>query len=127
MQTQIQRQTPRGDDGIETIEQEWTSNRIRDRRRDKIWAKNVLLNTGIVILVCWMVNLYVDTSPLFHIVTKIFNFMESYMNFSKMVLCNIISFVVGIIFIIMFILAMISFILLLCIPFLEFIFAFTSI
>ena len=127
MQIQIQRQTPRGDDGIETIEQEWTSNRIRDRRRDKIWAKNVLLNTGIVILVCWMVNLYVDTSPLFHIVTKIFNFMESYMNFSKMVLCNIISFVVGIIFIIMFILAMISFILLLCIPFLAFIFAFTSI
>ncbi len=123
MQTQTQMQTPLGDDDIETTEQE----RIRGRRRDKIWAKNVLLNTGIVILSCWMVNLYVDTSPMFHIVTKIFHFMESYMNFSRMVICDIISFLIGIIFIIMFVLVTISIILLSCIPFLAFIFAFTSI
>ena len=121
MQTQMQ--TPRGDDDIETTEQEQN----RGRRRDKIWAKNVLLNTGIVVLLCWMVSLYVDTSPMFHIVTKIFHFMESYMNFSRMVICDIISFLIGIIFIIMFVLVTISIILLSCIPFLAFIFAFTSI
>ena len=53
--------------------------------------------------------------------------MESYMNFSKMVICDMISFLIGIVFIIMFILTTICFILLLCIPFLALIFAFTSI
>ena len=120
---QTQTQTPRGDDDIETIEHE----RRRDRRRDKVWAKNVLLNIGIVILVCWTLVLYVDVSPVVYIIMKVFNFMESYMNFSKMVLCNMISFLVGIIFIIMFVLVTISIILLSCIPFLAFIFAFTSI
>ena len=125
MQTQIQTQTqtPRGDDDIEITEQERTSG----RRRDKIWAKNILINTGLVILSCWMVSLYIDTSPLFHVIAKIFHFMQSYMDFSIGVLCDIVSFIVGIIFIIMFVLASISIILLSCIAFTAFIFAFTSI
>lgn len=101
--------------------------RIQDRRRDKVWAKNVLLNTAIVILVCWMLTSCVDFGPVLYVITKIFHFMESYMNFSKMVICDMISFLIGIIFIIMFILTTICFILLLCIPFLALIFAFTSI
>ena len=124
MQTQMQTQTqtPRGDDDIETIEHE----RRRGRRRDKVWAKNVLLNIGIVILVCWTLVLYVDVSPVVYIIMKVFNFMESYMNFSKMVLCDIISFLIGIIFIIMFVLVTISIILLSCIPFLALIVTLTS-
>ena len=102
-------------------------NRISDRRRDKIWAKNILLNTGIVILVCWILTSCVDFGPVLYVITKIFHFMESYMNFSKMVICDMISFLIGIVFIIMFILTTICFILLLCIPFLALIFAFTSI
>jgi len=122
-QTPTQTPTPRGDDDIETTEQE----RIRGRRRDKIWAKNVLLNTGLIVLSCWMVNLYIDTSPILDGMAKIFHFMESYMSFSRMVICDIISFMIGIIFIIMFVLVTISIILLSCIPFLAFIFAFTRI
>jgi hypothetical protein len=101
--------------------------RVRDQRRDKIWAKNVLLNTGIVILVCWMLTSYVDFGPVLHVTMKVFHFMISYMNFTKMVICDMVSFLVGLIFIIMFILTTICFILLLCIPFLALIFAFTSI
>ena len=101
--------------------------RVRDQRRDKIWAKNVLLNTGIVILLCWMLISYVDFGPVLHVIMNVFHVMISYMNFTKMVICDMISFLVGLIFIIMFILTTICFILLLCIPFLALIFAFTSI
>jgi len=98
-----------------------------DRRRHIIWAKNVLFNTCIVILVCWMILVYIDISPVLHMIMNIFDFMASYMNFSMMVICDMISFMIGILFLIMFVMITITIVLLSCIPFLAFIFVFTNI
>lgn len=114
---------------IETIETRETREHdsTHGRRRDIIWAKNVLFNTCIVILVCWMILVYIDISPVLHMIMNIFDFMASYMNFSMMVICDMISFMIGILFLIMFVMITITIVLLSCIPFLAFIFVFTNI
>lgn len=109
------------------IESQNENQRIRDRDLDRVWAKKVLLITGIIILFTLSLILYVDVTPIRYVVMKILQFMESYMNFSQKVVCDMVSFVVGLVFMVMFILLTISIVLLLTIPFLAFIFAFTSI
>jgi Fe2+ transport system protein B len=94
---------------------------------DQIWAEKVLIVIGVSILLFGIVFLYVDTSPIQDILMKIFDFMMSYINFSKKVLHDVVSFIIGILFVGVFILTTIGVILLSFIPFLAITFVFINI
>jgi|LakMenE18May11ns_1017448.scaffolds.fasta_scaffold9430131_1 hypothetical protein len=101
--------------------------RHRSRCLDQIWAEKVLIVVGVSILLFGIVFLYVDTSPIQDILMKIFDFMMSYINFSKKVLHDVVSFIIGILFVGVFILTTIGVILLSFIPFLAITFVFINI
>ena len=101
--------------------------RHRSRCLDQVWAEKVLIVTGVSILLFGIGILYVDTSSIQAILMQIFDFMMSYVNFSKKVLHDMVSFIVGILFVGLFILTTIGVILLSVIPFLAITFVFINI
>lgn len=97
------------------------------RIREYEYDRKVLFITGIVVLLCWVLILYVNINPLGGFLKTIYDFMLSYMNFSQKVICDMISFLIGIIFMVMFTIITIIFVIITCIPFLVFIFSFFGI
>lgn len=108
-------------------ERERESERRNGRELDRIWAKKVLLISSVIILVTGMLILCVDVVPMYSILLRIFEYMASYMMFSQKVICDIASFIIGIVFMLMFTMVTIMIILLCSIPFLAFIFAFMNV
>jgi hypothetical protein len=82
--------------------------RHRSRCLDREWSEKVLLVIGFAILLFGIAILFVDTSPIQAILMKICDFMMSYINFSYKVLCDMISFIVGLLFVGVFIFTIIS-------------------
>ena len=64
---------------------------------------------------------------LIRIITGLYNFMISYMSFSQKVICDMVSFIIGLVFMVVFSLCSVIIIILLSIPFIACIFAFTDI
>ena len=98
---------------------------------DRIWAEKVLL---LIVLTAWMIAAiasYLDggagASALLKILMGVYEFMLSYISFSQRVICDMISFIVGLVFVVLFSLSTITIIVLLSIPFIALIFAFTNI
>ncbi len=105
--------------------------REREMEQDRIMGKKILLT---MVVIAWLVAAtasYLDggtgANALIKILTGVYNFMLSYINFSQKVLCDMISFVVGLIFVVLFSLSTITIIMLLFIPFIAIIFTFTDI
>jgi len=103
----------------------------REMEQDRIMGKKILI---LVAVMAWFVAAtasYLDggtgASGMIKILTGIYNFMLSYINFSQKVLCDMVSFIVGLVFIVLFLLSTLTIIILLSIPFIAIIFAFTSI
>jgi hypothetical protein len=119
MQVQIQAQR--------FIESEYEFSREQEQEQDRIWGKKVLFISGIVLLMSWMFVIYLDVTPIQSILTYIYNFMLSYVSLSHRVICDAISFIIGLVFIFIFSIIVITTIVASSIPFLAFIFAFTSI
>jgi hypothetical protein len=117
MQPQMQRR----------LSEDMESERRKGREKDRIWAKKVLLISGVIILFTGMLILYVDVVPIYAILVKIYEYIASYMMFSQRVICDIVSFIIGIVFMLMFTMVTIMIVLLCSIPFLACIFAFTDI
>ena len=82
--------------------------RYRSRCLDREWSEKVLLVIGFAILLFGIAILFVDTSPIQAILMKICDFMMSYINFSYKVLCDMFSFIVGLLFVGVFIFTIIS-------------------
>lgn len=115
--------------GSENIERE--RERERERDEDIIWGQKILIFMGVMVWSVAATASYLDggagANALIKLITGIYNFMLSYINFSQKVLCDMISFIVGLVFMLLFSLTTIAIIILLGIPFLAFIFTFTNI
>lgn len=105
--------------------------RLRSREQDRIVGKKILI---FIVVMAWLVAAtasYLDGGTgigrLINMLTHVYDFMILYMNFSKKVICDMVSFIVGLVFMILFSLSTIAVIMLLSIPFLAIIFAFTDI
>ena len=94
MQVQIQAQR--------FIESEYEFSREQEQEQDRIWGKKVLFISGIVLLMSWMFVIYLDVTPIQSILTYIYNFMLSYVSLSHRVICDAISFIIGLVFIFIF-------------------------
>ena len=99
--------------------------------KDRIWAEKALL---LIVLTAWMIAAiasYLDggagATALLKILMGVYEFMLSYISFSQRVICDMMSFIVGLVFVMLFSLSTITIIVLLSIPFLALIFAFTNI
>ncbi len=105
--------------------------RERERDEDRIWGKKILIFMGVMVgLIAANASYFdggTDANALIKMVMHIYDFMLSYINFSQKVLCDMISFIVGLVFMILFSLSSIIIIMLLGIPFLALIFTFTNI
>jgi hypothetical protein len=115
--------------GSENIERE--RERERERDEDRIWGQKILIFTGVMVWSVAVTASYfdggTDANALIKMVMHIYDFMLSYINFSQKVLCDMISFIVGLVFMLLFSLSSIIIIILLGIPFLALIFTFTNI
>ena len=135
MQMQMQGQRVEDDDRDRNIDEDAGKlkysdleyERYRSRCLDREWSEKVLLVIGFAILLFGIAILFVDTSPIQAILMKICDFMMSYINFSYKVLCDMFSFIVGLLFVGVFIFTIISIIVLSSIPFLAITFAFFNI
>ena len=112
-------------------EMENTRLRLRAREQDGIMGKKILI---LIAVMAWLIAVtasYLDGGTgigrLINILTHVYDFMILYMNFSKKVICDMVSFIVGLVFMVLFSLSTIALIMLLSIPFLAIIFAFTDI
>lgn len=112
-------------------EQERIRRHEMEIEEDRIWAEKVLL---IIVLTAWMVAAtasYLDggagASALLKILMGVYEFMLSYISFSQRVISDMVSFIIGLVFVVLFSLSTITIIVLLSIPFLALIFAFTNI
>ena len=105
--------------------------RLRAREQDGIMGKKILI---LIAVMAWLIAVtasYLDGGTgigrLVNMLTHVYDFMILYMNFSKKVICDMVSFIVGLVFMVLFSLSTIALIMLLSIPFLAIIFAFTDI
>jgi hypothetical protein len=105
--------------------------RETERDEDRILGKKILIFMAIM---AWMVAMfasYLDggagANGVIRIIAGVYNFMISYMSFSQKVICDMVSFIIGLVFIVVFSLSSVIIIILLSIPFLACIFAFTDI
>jgi hypothetical protein len=112
-------------------EMENTRLRLRAREQDGIMGKKILI---LIAVMAWLIAVtasYLDGGTgigrLVNMLTHVYDFMILYMNFSKKVICDMVSFIVGLVFMVLFSLSTIALIMLLSIPFLAIIFAFTDI
>lgn len=112
-------------------ENEHIRRREREMEQDRIMGKKILIFMAVMAWSVAATASYLDggagANAMIKILTGIYNFMLSYINFSQKVLCDMISFVVGLIFVVLFSLSTIVIIMLLSIPFIAIIFAFTDI
>ena len=113
--------------GSENIERE----RERERDEDRIWGQKILILLGIMTWSIAMTASYLDggagVSALIKMLMHVYNFILSYINFSQRVISDMVSFIVGLVFMLLFSLTTIAIIMLLGIPFLALIFTFTNI
>jgi hypothetical protein len=127
MQMQMQRRVVRE---IE-YENEHIRRREREMEQDKIMGGKILIFMAFMVVSVAVTASYLDggagANALIKILTGVYNYMLSYINFSQKVLRDMISFVVGLIFVALFSLSTIVIIMLLSIPIIAFIFAFTNI
>jgi|LakMenEpi03Aug12_release.lakeMendotaPanAssembly.Ray.scaffolds.fasta_scaffold1477782_1 hypothetical protein len=105
--------------------------RLRAREQDRIMGKKILIFMAVMAWLVAVTASYLDggtgISRLVNMLTHVYDFMILYMNFSKKVICDVVSFIVGLVFMVLFSLSTIAVIMLLSIPFLAIIFAFTDI
>ena len=128
---QIQRQMQRRVVREREDENEHIRRRKREMEQDRIMGKKILIFIAIMTWSVAATASYLDggagANALIKLLTGVYNFMLSYINFSQKVLCDMISFVVGLIFVVLFSLSTITIIMLLSIPFIALIFTFTDI
>ena len=127
MQMQMQRR------GSENRERE----REREREQDIILGRKISLFIVLVICAVTMFMSYLEgdagagagagAGMLIKIVMSVYDYMLSYIHFSQKVICDMVSFIVGLVFMLLFSLTTIAIIILLGIPFLALIFTFTNI
>lgn len=105
--------------------------RETERDQDRILGKKILIFMAVM---AWMVAMfasYLDggagANGVIRIIAGVYNFMISYMSFSQKVICDMVSFIIGLVFMVLFSLSSITIVILLSIPFLACIFAFTDI
>ena len=102
-----------------------------ERDQDGILGQKVLLLVGLAVWAITLFTSYLDggvgVSALIKIITGVYEFMLSYMNFSLKVICDMFSFIIGIVFTMLFSIMTIAVIMLLGVPFIACIFAFTDI
>lgn len=112
-------------------ENEHIRRREREMEQDRIMGKKILIFMAVMAWSVAATASYLDggagANGLIKMLTHVYDFMVSYMNFSKKVICDMVSFVVGLIFVVLFSLSTIVIIMLLSIPFLAIIFTFTDI
>ena len=112
-------------------ENEHIRRREREMEQDRIMGKKILIFMAVMAWSVAATASYLDggagANALIKLLTGVYNFMLSYINFSQKVLCDMISFVVGLIFVVLFSLSTIVIIMLLSIPFIAIIFTFTDI
>ena len=105
--------------------------RLRAREQDRIMGKKILIFMAVMAWLVAVTASYLDggtgISRLVNMLTHVYDFMILYMNFSKKAICDMVSFIVGLVFMVLFSLSTIAVIMLLSIPFLAIIFAFTDI
>ena len=105
--------------------------RLRAREQDGIMGKKILIFMAVMVWLVAVTASYLDGGTgigrLVNMLTHVYDFMILYMNFSKKVICDMVSFIVGLVFMVLFSLSTIALIMLLSIPFLAIIFAFTDI
>lgn len=120
------------DADLDIDEQERQRRHELEIEQDRIWGEEVLL---LIVITTWLVAMtasYLDggtgaSALLVKILTGVYEFMLSYISFSQRVICDMMSFIVGLVFVMLFSLSTITIIVLLSIPFLALIFAFTNI
>ena len=119
-------------------EQEQEQNQVQrfmeretERDQDRILGKKILIFMAVM---AWMVAMfasYLDggagANRVIRIIASVYNFMISYMSFSQKVICDMVSFIIGLVFMVLFSVSSITIVILLSIPFLACIFAFTAI
>ena len=114
-----------------------SENREREREQDIILGRKISLFIVLVICAVTMFMSYLEgdagagagagAGMLIKIVMSVYDYMLSYIHFSQKVICDMVSFIVGLVFMLLFSLTTIAIIILLGIPFLALIFTFTNI
>ena len=116
-----------------------SENREREREQDIILGRKISLFIVLVICAVTMFMSYLEgdagagagagtgADMLIKIVMSVYEYMLSYIHFSQKVICDMVSFIVGLVFMLLFSLTTIAIIILLGIPFLALIFTFTNI
>ena len=120
------------DADLDIDEQERQRRHELEIEQHRIWGEKVLL---LIVITTWLVAMtasYLDggtgaSALLVKILTGVYEFMLSYISFSQRAICDIISFVIGIVFMVLLSMSSIIIIVLLSIPFLALIFTFTNI
>ena len=117
--------------------QRGSENREREREQDIILGRKISLFIVLVICAVTMFMSYLEgdagagagagAGMLIKIVMSVYDYMLSYIHFSQKVICDMVSFIVGLVFMLLFSLTTIAIIILLGIPFLALIFTFTNI